>query len=357
MGFSVERYDQATGQHRGYFPLGYVGTEALSGGAFDADGSFYFLGNGVGYGAVFRSSGRFGENAATFIDYNTSTGITLPMKLRFNADGRLLVLGREYSSNSWGPGKIWIYDGTTGLFQKTLSSPLLNSPSDLAVMPDGTVLVTDSAKGLFSGHPNRTGLQQVFQTGSRILTNATGIAFGPDGNVYVSSYNTDEVFRFDGRSYTNNVFPPPTQPTFPFIDVVIPSGLGGLKSPGLLVFGPDGLLYVHSTGTDSILRYNPTTGAFIDVFTVLAPEVASRGVSGLTFTPPAPSIKTSRLPAALVLEWPRAWTNYVAEQSFDPSKTNGWTALEVAPSVVGTNLVLTNSTSADSLFFRLRRID
>jgi hypothetical protein len=41
---------------------------------------------------------------------------------------------------------------------------------------------------------------------------------------------------------------------------------GGLDQPEGLVFGPSGNLFVSSGGTDNVLRYNGTTGAFIDVF-------------------------------------------------------------------------------------------
>jgi hypothetical protein len=33
-----------------------------------------------------------------------------------------------------------------------------------------------------------------------------------------------------------------------------------------MTFGPDGNLYVNSIQTDQVLRYNGTTGAFLDAF-------------------------------------------------------------------------------------------
>ena len=43
-------------------------------------------------------------------------------------------------------------------------------------------------------------------------------------------------------------------------------GSGGLDNPFDLVFGPDGNLYVGSTSNNNVLRFNGTTGAFIDTF-------------------------------------------------------------------------------------------
>jgi DNA-binding beta-propeller fold protein YncE len=96
------------------------------------------------------------------------------------------------------------------------------------------------------------------------------LVFGPDGNLYVSSTATNQVLRFNGT-------------TGAFVDVFA-SG-GGLTGPYGLAFGPDGNLYVSSVYTNQVLRYNGTTGAFVDIF-------ASGGglnfPTFLTFTPAAP---------------------------------------------------------------------
>lgn len=91
--------------------------------------------------------------------------------------------------------------------------------------------------------------------GSGGLENATGISFGPDGNLYVASFGSREVLRYDGE-------------TGHFIDVFVEIGSGGLGAPNDATFGPDGNLYVADGffGTNSILRFDGSTGAFIDIF-------------------------------------------------------------------------------------------
>ncbi|MEB3282313.1 MAG: hypothetical protein VKK42_25680 [Lyngbya sp.] len=65
-----------------------------------------------------------------------------------------------------------------------------------------------------------------------------GAAFGPDGYLYVSSFLSDEILRFDGM-------------TGAFVDVFASGNgqPGGLNGPNDLLFGPDGRLYVTTQGS------------------------------------------------------------------------------------------------------------
>jgi hypothetical protein len=85
-----------------------------------------------------------------------------------------------------------------------------------------------------------------------------GLVFGPDGNLYVSSFPMlhPSVLRYDGM-------------TGALIDAFVPERSGGLSYPSGPLFGPDGNLYVRSTpdfNLGAVLRYDGTTGAFIDEF-------------------------------------------------------------------------------------------
>ncbi|MBC8071583.1 MAG: hypothetical protein IAG13_24870 [Deltaproteobacteria bacterium] len=93
------------------------------------------------------------------------------------------------------------------------------------------------------------------------LDGALGIVVGPDGDIYVASEESNLVLRFggaDGAFVSRFVSDDPRTR-----DV---DESGGLSGPGAVLFGPDDALYVSSFDSDAILRYDGSTGAFIDVF-------------------------------------------------------------------------------------------
>jgi DNA-binding beta-propeller fold protein YncE len=98
----------------------------------------------------------------------------------------------------------------------------------------------------------------VFVDSGNGLDTPRGLAFGPDGNFYVASEGSDSVLRYDGT-------------TGAFIDTFIPPSAGNLHQPEKLIFRDDGFLYVCTFGNDgvdgnSVLRYDAMTGDFDRAF-------------------------------------------------------------------------------------------
>lgn len=111
-------------------------------------------------------------------------------------------------------------------------------------------------------------LVRTFASGPE-LQNPNGIAYGPDGNLYVGLGDAGAILRYNGQ-------------TGAFIDTFVPAGLGGLASVRDIAFGPDGNLYADSGTTKQVLRYSGSTGAFLGI---AAAGGGLNGPVGLTFGP------------------------------------------------------------------------
>jgi hypothetical protein len=93
-------------------------------------------------------------------------------------------------------------------------------------------------------------LDHFVDVGTGGLSRAGGSVFGPDGNLYVASTDSNSILRYDGV-------------TGEFKDAFVTSASGGLQTPYGLAFGPDGNLYVSSWGNGEVLYYNGSSGAFL----------------------------------------------------------------------------------------------
>src|SRR5216683_1127650 len=141
----------------------------------------------------------------------------------------------------------------------------------------GSSLSANAEELLVTSHGNNRVLRFEWPSGRFIDVFASGggdigsqgIAFGPDGNLYVGGEYSHNVVRYDGQ-------------TGEFIDVFVRPRSGGLDTPGGVTFGPDGNLYVNSYAHNQVLRYHGCSGEPMGVF---ASHPALNGATGLAFAP------------------------------------------------------------------------
>lgn len=177
--------------------------------------------------------------------------------------GPLLV-----SSNSL--NQILSYDPIRGGFLGIFSNGgNLGKPQGVAFGPDGNLYVASGASNQILRFQGTTGIL-VGPSPFASVQNPVGITFGPDGNLYVVTNTPDSVIRFNGQTGA------------PMGVFASASSTNGLEAAFALAFGPDGNLYVTSTFSGRVLRFNGTTGQFMDAFAVLPNSALP---SGLVFSP------------------------------------------------------------------------
>jgi WD40 repeat protein len=248
---SVSRYS-STGMPLGDFVTsGSGGLASPRGMQFGPDGHLYVASRNSS--SVLRYNGATG----TFIDAFVPTGsggLSTAVGLTFGPDGNLYVASRVNNS-------VLRYNGTTGGFIDAFVSPGsggLLDPRDPEFGPDGDLYVSSAGDDTVRRYDGATGtFIGAFAASASpgavacawCLSQPVGIDWGPDGQLYVSSYSNNRVQRFDGSDGA-------------FIDTFAfgASLCGAIDAE----FGPDGDLFVSSNCNNRVLRFDGASGALVE---------------------------------------------------------------------------------------------
>src|SRR6202051_814594 len=177
-----------------------------------------------------------------------------PLGIVVGLDGNLLVSDGQTN-------QVKRYDSGTGAFIDVFASANLAGPTGMTIH-QGVLYVTNSnpPQGVQKFDPT-TGVN----TGNFVLSLANAsprdVKVNPANNrLYVLYYNAATVETFDLTTMASFGLLMPAGS---------PIGSGGLYTPSAMAFGPDGNLYISGGtfgGNLGVRRYDPTTGAFIDLF-------------------------------------------------------------------------------------------
>ncbi len=216
----------------------------------------------VGTNSIKEFNGSTGAYMGTFAQ---GGGLSVPFGLAYGPDNNLYV-------SSLGNSKILEYNGSTGAFIGTFATLQSNGnayPNQIAFGPDGNLYVSSYSanavlkyEGPKSGTPGTYDGKFATATG---LSGPTGIAFHLDNNgsttLYVNSSLNGQVFQFNSTNGSLVGGGP------------LINDASHLSGPAGLAFGPDGNIYqtsytaAPSNPNKGIVRYDQSTGALLNIFT------------------------------------------------------------------------------------------
>lgn len=245
---------------------------------FGPDGDLYVANSDLSVNPAVGSIERFDGKTGGFLNYFVppgSGGISHCVFMVFGPDGNLYVsqahtgsILRYYGPNSATPGAPDPAPGQSGAFY----------------VPDGG-----------------DGLNAV-----------QGITFGPDGNIYIAKMLSAPITKGDQPPGSVLKIEGPSGPNpGALLGTFIAGGYGGLGNPEAVLFGPNGDMYVSSyvahsgdgksfdaePGSSVVLRYDGTTGAFLGTF-VTPDSGGLRWPVSMTFSETDPTTLNYDAPSA-----------------------------------------------------------
>lgn len=184
----VVRFDRDGAYIDDFVPAGGGGLANPQGLTFGANGNLYVASHNT---HSIKAYAPDGTSLGDFISQGAGSPIEGPHALEFGPNGNLFVADHM--------DRVLEHDGTTGAYIGMFVDPAdnggLQEPRGMAFTPDGRLLVTshatnqvlayDATTGAFLGQFNDGGTEEALS-----LDSPWGIRMGPDGNVYVSRFDT-----------------------------------------------------------------------------------------------------------------------------------------------------------------------
>jgi len=228
-----------------FVPSGGFGLDGPLGIVFGPDDAFY-ISNG-GSNEVLRLTFGGGSPDPIFVTAGLG-GLNFPTDLVFGPFGNLYVgsavtdeVLKYQGPGGANPGEFM------GAFVTSRSGDL-DGPFGLAFGPHGTFFVSSARNDKVLEYDGISGAF-LGRIASDDLSTPWGLVFGSDDNLYVSSFSNNQIRQYD---------------TFFDIFIRVFNGMRLLQNVRGFDFDPDGFLYVSSKDSDEILRYD-LNGKFTNI--------------------------------------------------------------------------------------------
>ena len=144
---------------------------------------------------------------------------------------------------------LFTYNGSTLANTSERPGNAMGNPGQITIGLDGNVYIADQdpfngpGVDIFNGATGQFVGQYIASSFANGLSfSPTGLAWGPDGKLYIGDAGSDTVSSFDGTS----------------VSPVITS-IAGLSAPEGMAFGPGGFLYIANANSGVISRWDGST--------------------------------------------------------------------------------------------------